>query len=228
VRVREEWVPVADRRLAATVFEPEEAGDARPAIMFLHGRGSDQQGYASRATAVGKQLGAVGLTVDLSGHGRSAPPGSFGVGQHLADGLAAYQVLAMHPQVDDERIGICGASYGAYLGALMAARRPVRRLLLRAPALYGDAALARDERPPEPGAEVAAAQLFAGLRGSGSDVLILESERDEVVPPAVIEAYLRGYPRAQHAVLGDATHALSRPEWNEAFIEVILDWFRPL
>ena len=70
--------------------------------------------------------------------------------------------------------------------------------------------------------------LFQGLAGFGGDIMVLESERDEVIPHAVVEAYLAAFPRARHDVVARATHALTEPGWQEQFVASILDWFGKL
>lgn len=210
-------------RLVSTLFEP--AGTALPAVLFVHGYESSRAGYADRAAATSEALTAICLTFDLSGHGDSGGEMPT-IRDHVAEVVGAYDELARHPQVDPNRIGICGASYGGFVAAWATTMRPVPRLLLRAPGLYADAAL--DGREVTTVLGVDTSRLFAGLNESRADVLVLESENDEIIPREVIEAYLTGCPRAQHAVLRDATHGLMKPEWDRAFVDVIIDWFASL
>jgi uncharacterized protein len=212
------------RRLAARLTE----GGAGPAILFVHGLHSTQAGYEPRAAAVQQELGATSLTFDLAGHGESEGDRvALSPAEHLADVIVAYDALVGHDGVDPERVGVCGASYGGYLAALLTARRPVRRLLLRAPALYADEWLDRPlgERMPGAGAPATSAALDA-LEGFAGDVLVLESGRDEVIPHAVVEAYAAA--GARHEVIAEATHRLADPAWEAAFVELLTDWFRPL
>lgn len=64
--------------------------------------------------------------------------------------------------------------------------------------------------------------------GSGGEVLVLESGRDELIPHDVIEAYIAACPKAMHRVIPGATHALSKPAWNEVFVATITEWFADL
>ena len=119
--------------------------------------------------------------------------------------------------MDIARVGVCAASYGAYLSALLVSRRPVERLLLRAPALYADDDLHTPlGRRRASRADVRAPVLFQGFAGFGGDIMVLESERDEFIPHAVVEAYLEAFPRARHDVIAGATHALTEPAWQDS------------
>jgi uncharacterized protein len=219
--------PSAGLELVGTLFEPDGA-DQASAILFVHGLHSDQGGYRERAEAVSQRLRAVSLTFDLGGHGRSA--GSLAeltARTHLADVLAAYDLLVSQPSVDAERIGICGASYGAYLTALVTADRPVRRLLLRAPALFADEDLdtpvERRTAALDGGPSVALVRL---ARYEG-EVLIVESALDEVISAATIDAYRAACPRAAHEVIPDTGHELVGAA-RATFRELIVSWFAGL
>jgi pimeloyl-ACP methyl ester carboxylesterase len=59
-------------------------------------------------------------------------------------------------------------------------------------------------------------------------VLVLESGRDEAIPHAVVEAYLRACPRARHEVIRDATHRLTDPAWEAEFVRLLQEWFTTL
>jgi pimeloyl-ACP methyl ester carboxylesterase len=218
------------RRLSANIFEPEPELVRRPAILFVHGWHSSKSGYGVRAAAVTEQLGAVCVTFDLGGHADSEGVlNQLSPRDHLLDCEATFDALVSHPQVNPARVGVCGASYGGYLSALLTGRRDVSKLLLRAPSLHGDHAI---DTPPglmeELDGHCDARQLFKGLAASRAKVLILESEHDEVIPHSVIEAYLRGCPRAHYEVLAGARHALREPVIEAGFVAAIISWFADL
>lgn len=221
-------IELPDRTLAATMVEPPGDSVGLRGLLFVHGLGSGQRSYVARAATACRQLDAVCLTFDLTGHGDSSPGREPRLRDNLADVVAAYDRLLDNPRIDPARIGVCGASYGGYLAARLVGERSIRRLLLRAPALYDDAAL--DESHPRPlsKADADASHLFVGLNRAEVEVLVVESERDEVIPHAVIETYLRKCPEARHAVLAGAAHGLTRPEWNAAFVSLIVSWFAAL
>jgi pimeloyl-ACP methyl ester carboxylesterase len=215
------------RSLSAHMATSEVTSGA--GLLFVHGLGSDQQGYLERAQAVAEELNCTSLTFDLSGHGASdGDPESLSISDHLDDVIAAYDALSNRAEVDPQRIGVCGASYGAYLTCRLIALRSVARVLLRAPALYDDGRFDThlDRLASDPAAR--ADQFFGVLASFDNDVLIVESERDETIPHRIVERYLQALRRGQHRVIAGATHQLTEQSWRENFRALILDWFRPL
>jgi pimeloyl-ACP methyl ester carboxylesterase len=216
------------RTLAARLFRPSRP--AGPGVLFVHGLYSSQAGYEERAEALVRRIGAVCLTFDLGGHDESEGlVDALSISDHLEDVFAAYDRLAAESDVDPSRIGVAAASYGAFLAALLVARRPVARLAIRAPALYADSELdvplgARVETAdiPETSAALEALERFPG------PVLIVESEKDEVVPADMTAAYRRARPDAEHVTIAGARHHLSRHEWRAAFLTVLLEFFQDL
>jgi len=213
--------------LAGTLFEPEGVALA-PGLLFVHGLWSDQGGYGERAVAAGERLGAVCLTFDLAGHGRSGGTlADLSARTHLGDVLAAYDLLVSQPSVDTGRIGVCAASYGAYLTSLLSAERPTRRLLLRAPALYADGDFdtpVGERTAAQDGGPSVALERLAAYDG---DVLIVESALDEVISAATVDAYRAACRHVAHEVIPDTGHALVGPA-RGAFVELIVSWFAAL
>jgi len=217
------------RQLEAGIVYPERRCGESCAVLFIHGKKSNQELYRSRAEEVSRSLGAVTLTFDLSGHGRdSANFRTFTVADHLNDVVAAYDRLARTSAVDANRIGVCGASYGGFLASLLTEQRTVARLVLRAPAIAHGVKYDSDEAAghwselPEPYDSIRALSTYAG------NTLIIESELDEVVPSAHVAAYLNASDRTSHRVIAGASHAMSQPAWDAEFVNATVSWFKAL
>lgn len=121
------------------LFRPAGEGAAkRPAIIFVHGGPARQMllgwhymGYYSNGYAVNQYLASRGFVV-LSvnyrlgiGYGRAfEQPDKAGPagGSEYQDVLAGARFLQSLPDVDGERIGIWGGSYGGYLTAMALSR----------------------------------------------------------------------------------------------------------
>ena len=222
----------ANRQLHGRLFGFGTSLGQRRAILFVHGLGSSQHGYQKRAATASRKLNAVCLTFDLRGHGEDAPNfARYSIDDHLQDVISGYDFLVSHQTVDPTRVGVCGASYGGLLAILLTGSRHVKRLLLRAPSLDGYAASKAGRGEPVSAQFSQTTEKRDGvavLARYEGPVLIVESEKDEVIPHAGIEAYLRSSPGSQHQVIPNATHALTDPVWDAAFVASITSWFKDL
>ncbi|MBI4875890.1 MAG: prolyl oligopeptidase family serine peptidase [Acidobacteria bacterium] len=125
-------------RIHGQIFERPGAGGKKPAVVYVHGGpprqmllGWHYSEYYSNAYALNQYLASRGFVV-LSvnyrlgiGYGfdfhRPPRAGSQGAAEYQ-DVKAAAEYLRGLPQVDAQRIGIYGGSYGGYLTALALAR----------------------------------------------------------------------------------------------------------
>ncbi len=216
--------------LAATVVGPRGVGHPGPAILFLHGMASNRRGYLARAERAAADLGATCLALDLSGHGASTGRlPEIAPHQHLADVVAGHDALLRLGAVDAARVGVCGSSYGGFLAAWLTGSRPTARLLVRAPTIVADRYLDRPLRERVRDRSPESASRWRGALGAfAGPVLVLESEHDEVIPHAVIEAYLSTAPHATHRILRGAAHALTDPRWRAAFEAELVEFFADL
>jgi len=231
-------ITVGGTAIDGTLVSPRRAA---PGVLCVHGWGGSQEQYLARARAIAA-LGCVCLTFDLRGHAATqAARDRVTRADNLADTLAAYDVLAGQPHVDRDALAVVGSSYGAYLGALLTAERPVRWLGLRAPALYEDGGWEL------PKAELAKHQDLRAYRGCKlatdanralraccafrGDVLIVESELDQTVPHQVIENYFAACKSARsltRQLVKGADHGLSTPDMQRAYTELLVSWLHEM
>ncbi len=234
IRERKIDLVVGSDRIDGTLVAP---GALLPGVLFVHGWGASQQQHLARARKVAA-LGCVCLTLDLSGHARTEPQReTVSRERNLRDVLAGYEVLVAHPQVDPDTIGVVGTSYGGYLAAILVAMRPARWLGLRAPALYRDAGwelpklqLHREQdlvayrRSFVPADENRALRACAQFRG---DVLLVECEHDDVVPPPVIASYRAASAQARsltYRCIRGADHAMSDNASQDEYTALLTQW----
>jgi uncharacterized protein len=226
-------IEVGGRRLPGTLVAP---ATLMPGVLFVQGWGSGQEVYLPRARQIAA-LGCLCLTFEPRGVARADPRHeTVSREDNLRDVVAAYDLLASQPSVDARAIGVVGASYGAYLAAILTSLRPVRWLALRVPALYKEEdwdepkrRLDRDElaayrRGPVRAAENRALRACAAFAG---DVLMVASEHDEVVPHPVIANYLgafEGVRSLTYRVIAGADHGLSEESWQQAYISLLANW----
>lgn len=154
----------------------------------------------------------------------------------LARVLEDYMNLVAVRGVARSRLALLGFSYGAYMACFLAAAKPARLLVLRCPALYPDddwtvpkeeldkrelgAYRARVHGP----AQNKALDCCARFEG---EVLLIDSECDQVIAPTVIASYERSFVHARsltRLTLEGADHQLSEPRWQQQYHAAVVDW----
>lgn len=226
-------ITVQNEEIDGTFLAPS---DKLPGVLFIHGWGSEQKGDIARAKGVAS-LGCVCLTFDLRGHARTRSRlDVVSREDNYRDVVAAYDMLARHPNVDPNAIAVVGSSYGGYLAAILTSHRAVKWLALQVPALY------RDEHWTQPKGQINRQDLTEyrqtfvtpddnrALRSCWDfkgDVLIVESEFDSFVPHPAIMSYRAAFQHTHsltHRMIDGADHALSIDVYQEAYTRILLNW----
>lgn len=224
------------QNLAVNLIKPENFKGTLPALIFIHGWQSNQTGNIKRASEISK-LGFVCLTLDLRGHGESdGKLEDFSRQDHLEDVRAAYKYLVSHPEVDQEKIGIIGSSYGAYLAAVSANYLKFKWLILRVPALYFDEhmdvptskLINTDENAFKTfGLTPKNSLALKGISNFKGEILIVESEKDEEIPRAVIENYMDVITqknRLTYKIMKNTRHSLETKKQEKEYINILKSW----
>lgn len=173
------WLVRAADRADAPI---DEAG---PAVLVCNGNA----GYRAHRLPLAQALSARGYHVLLFDYrGYAGNPGSPSEDGLLADARAAARALAERSEVDPARIAYFGESLGASVCGGLAAEVPPAGLILRSP-LPSVEAVARHHYPYLPVAEPLIWDRWPLERQLTDEVrvplLVLVSERDEIVPPSL-------------------------------------------
>lgn len=228
-----------NQNLAATLTLPEKNfKESLPFLLFIHGWKSDRQGNIKRAVEISK-LGFICLALDLRGHGESdGAIDEFSRQDHIEDIKSAYKYLSGQKEINPKRIGIIGSSYGAYLAAVATNFLEFRWLILRVPALYfndnfdtpTDKLMSEDPKAfKTSGLTIKNSLTLKGVVNFPGEILIIESEKDEVIPHKVIENYLEVAPNKNHithAVMKNTPHSLKTQAQETQYIEILKNWLK--
>ena len=227
-------------RLDGTIFRPAIKKDKFPAIIFVHGWTSERVRSFQYAKSLSK-LGYLCLLFDLRGHGTSEGDiNTTTTKEFLDDVLAAYDYLLKVEGVDKENISAVGSSFGGYLVTLLATKRHIKQLVLRVPAEYPnedfekskmqtsggeDPAVFAWRNQPKKSKETFSLEAISNFKG---EVLIIESEKDDVVPHQVIENYLNAIKdksRLTHIVMKNAPHSIKEGPFRDEVERILVKWF---
>jgi len=168
-----------------------------PLLLYFGGNAEEVSWMLERA---GEVPGAGWLLVDYRGYGASE--GSPSEAALVSDALAWFDRAATLPGVDRSRIVAFGRSLGSGVAVQLAAKRPVRALILATP--YDSlAAVARHYYWYLPVDWMLRHRFDSDLLAPGmkQPLLALIAERDEVIPPAHAEALFKAWGGPKHRVL---------------------------
>jgi uncharacterized protein len=227
------------RKISTSLIRPDKIHSPLPALIFIHGWKSNKEGNDKRSMIISEQ-GFICLTLDLGGHGESeGSTGDFSREDHLDDIKTAYDYLTKLPEVDTEKIGVIGSSYGGYLAAASTNFLKYRWLILRVPALYFDdrfdvpteklinedetgEAFKSSNLTPEKSLALKGASKFPG------EILIIESEKDSVIPHSVIENYLKFMDDSKltYKIMKGAGHSLETEVQENEYVNILLSFLK--
>jgi uncharacterized protein len=227
-------IVVDEQAIAGTFVTPRTLV---PGVLFVHGWGGSQDQYIARAREIAS-LGCVCLTFNLRGHVETRPLfEQVSRELNLRDVLAAYDVLVARRHVDPEAIAVVGSSYGGYLASILTTLRPVHWLALRAPALYidsdWDAPKLQLHRSQDLVAyrhsrvHAADNKALAACLAFEGDVLLIESQHDDIVPQTVLSSYREACVHSRsltYRCLPGADHGLTAEGDQRAYTGVLVKW----
>lgn len=227
------WASPGGGRVSAWLVVPAGAGPFA-GLVYLHGSETDRNDFLDEAVAMAHG-GAVSLVLDApfarTGDSRHPYLQNYGLpereramtAQAVVDMRRAYDVLVARPDIDPARLGFVGHSWGASLGAVLAAvdPRPAALVLISGRPSWtgflrdsdeGFVASARELYGPEKWDRYLALMAPLDALPLIGDVdparLYLQyGTADDVIPTAISQELLDAAPDAR-ADLYDAGHAL--------------------
>jgi dienelactone hydrolase len=232
VVVRDLSYASGDDRVEALLVSPAVKGEARPAVVFLHGAGGDRTEQAVSAVKLAKR-GITALTLTVPSRTKTQPAGltteealRWERDKIVDDVIAvrrALDVLGDDDAVDDERLGLVGWSMGARLATIVAdVDDRVRATVLESAGAvpvseYVDAApfeLRDDVQEVLP-----AIDPLSHVASVRAPLLVQAGRQDEVVPERALQHVAEAAPEGTEVRWYSAGHALDARAERER-----LDW----
>lgn len=125
IEVRELQVDCGDIALPATLYLPEAFQRPLACAIFIHGRGNPTRANFRQRAKILAGYGIATLIYDKRGaEGTGYDYGITTIGQHTDDLLYALDLAARVPEINPEKIGFIGSSFGGWLAPKAAAQSP--------------------------------------------------------------------------------------------------------
>lgn len=231
-------IDVKNYSLQGTVFSPQgKKRNNNPAILFVYGWTGEMRRNFQYAKSL-SNLGYVCCLFDMRGHGISeGDRNTLSSKDLLDDVLAAYDYFSTLKEVDTNNISVISSSFGGYLAAILATKRRVKNLVLRAPADYAKETFEK-LKSENTGDKVVGwrkqkrdfNESFAlgGMHTFNGDVLILESEKDAQIPHRTIQNYIdnaKDKSKLTHTLIKGAPHSIRKGKFRDRVEKILLNWF---
>ena len=213
------------------IVSPDE--DKTWCVLWLQGWTSTIDGHLEGIKRMATASGVSFAMMDYAGHGSHPTPlGKSSKAQQLAECLAAYDELT---KLGYEHIIVIGGSFGGYMAALLAGKRPTEAVVLRAPAAYPDHEF---ELPYTQTAESDAryssilnvdeeltSNAFDSIATYAGPIYVCEHEKDEVVPRQIPQEYFRKAQHGNYLLVPNTAHSpktMPNPQKHFVYIEHLL------
>ena len=235
MKVKECTFSSGGERIDGTIYFPEGKGKF-PGVVIYHGLGSRKDRYTDRAQVLAKN-GIVTLNFSFRGCGKSG--GDFKVQtvrNGMQDALSGFYHLTSYTEIDKEKIGVYGGSCGGYLAALITEKRPVKSLILSAPAIYKDEwwdrsaeSIAYETSEYRHSGENFNTKAITAIKNYPGSLLVIKHEKDEVIPERVTNAYFNQATSVQKKkmhVIKNAKHSLHDQKFRNESNKITAEWFK--
>jgi len=220
---------VGEDKLGGTLFIPSGKGPF-PGVIFFHGSGGVGEVPFETAELLSHH-GILGFAFNYRGAGLSG--GDFEnqtIKMGIADGKAAVDFFLSVPELDKNRLGFAGVSFGGYVSSSLCNKYKVKSFALNAPAAYSPKAIANQRNADR--------DLNIGFYDSNSygeiedykgKLLVSICELDDVLPKGMAEEYFDraiNVAKKEKYIIKGAGHRLSiDPPRKNDYQNKVIDWF---
>jgi len=207
-----------------------------PAVIIFHGSGSTGDSLIFLADKLA-QNGIFAFHFNFRGCGKS--DGNFldqTINDALLDARTAVKLL-LEQEIDKDRIGICGSSFGGDIATLLLPEFTIKSLVLKAPAALNfpldkniliKGGIEKEWEYLSNIRNWENAVNFKNLAEFKGNLLIIKAGKDDNVPSNMVDKFYSSAVKAEDKkmeVVDGADHRLSNPKWVREFTDLALAWF---
>ncbi len=234
MRERKVEFKVGKETLRGILFIPEGNGPF-PAVIFYHGSGGKGEKYYE-AGRLFPEKGIMALAFNFRGCGQS--DGNYLEQTHenaLEDAYKALNFL-LSQNVNPDRIGIVGGSFGGYVSAMILPKIKAKSLVLLGSSAHDEPLSTKIDKGSLEN-EVAYfknksnwenAQSFKNIENFKGSLLVIKMGNDDNVPKKIPEKYFKKAVNSSGKeihTIRDADHRLTQQNWRNEFFDLIINWF---
>lgn len=219
---------VANDTLRGSMFIPTGKGPF-PSVVFFHGSGSTGETYFKAAKKLSEN-GVLGFAFNYRGCGAS--DGKFEdqtIAMGMNDAKTAVDFFLSQEEVNIDRLGFCGASFGGFIASMLVSQFSPKSLMLVVPVAYNKEIINKTHRDADDLKKFENSKSYEEISKFKGDLLVVECEFDDVLPPGMVGKYLESAKNAKNKeefILKGAKHSVSRnPEGQAVLIDRTRDWF---
>lgn len=231
---------VNNKQLSGAIISPEVLKDKNPAILFIHGLTGHKESNLQYANCLAK-LGYISFIFDLRGHGESEEDINIMTANNFMDDvLHAYDYFISKESVDKNNISVVGTSMGSYLATRLSSKRDVKNLVIRAPADYPNEVA--DEPVMDHGGDNPDTMTWRkrikkyngsfaleSMHSFNGNVLVIESENDDLVPHETVENYITAAPdktKLTYVLIKNTPHSIKEGKFRDEVEKILVSWFK--
>lgn len=215
--------------LRGKLFIPSGIGPF-PGVIFFHGSRSKGETYYEAAKRLA-QNGILGFAFNYRGCGISdGDIKQQKIGMGFEDVENALKKFLSFKELDKNRIGLCGSSFGGFLACMVVNKYNFKSLVLSVPAAYAPSSMDIIHESDEDMGDFRESLSYKELSKFKGNLLIVQSEKDEILPQGMVEKYLKisvNTAKKEHVLLKNTGHRIKlNLESKKILLENINIWFK--
>ncbi|HUD09229.1 MAG TPA: alpha/beta fold hydrolase [Patescibacteria group bacterium] len=216
--------------LRGTLFIPDGKGPF-PGVIFFHGSGSSGDMFFEAAERIASK-GILAFMFHFRGCGMS--DGNFEeqtLEMGLEDAKAGLKFFLSTDELDKNRVGLMGSSFGGWLAAMVCLDFDFKSVLLSVPAAFAPFRMStlHTEDIDVLKKDFWESESYQKIAKFKNNLLIVQSENDDILPEGMVEKYLEvatNAKKVEHLVLKDTKHRIKLfPKAKEILLEKLTSWF---